>query len=88
METNEALKEKKEREEYYNTALKEGKKEIVFRLLGKIPEIKKTDELIEIRKIIRIEMGLPTEIIENRNYNKNEIIYRLWKRELEEILEE
>ena len=88
METNEALKEKKEREEYYNTALKEGKKEIVFRLLGRIPDIKTTDELIEIRKIIRIEMGLPTEIIENRNYNKNEIIYRLWKRELEEILEE
>lgn len=77
METNEALKEKKEREEYYNTALKEGKKEIVFRLLGRIPDIKTTDELIEIRKIIRIEMGLPTEIIENRNYNKNEIIYRL-----------
>lgn len=88
METNEALKEKKEREEYYNTALKDGKKEIVFRLLGRIPDIKTTDELIEIRKIIRIEMGLPTEIIENRNYNKNEIIYRLWKRELEEILEE
>lgn len=88
METNEALKEKKEREEYYNTALKEGKKEIVFRLLGRIPDIKTTDELIEIRKIIRIEMELPTEIIENRNYNKNEIIYRLWKRELEEILEE